>query len=98
MEQRSTIDWPLFAAIVPILVAGVATMYSFTGDNSFAIHQIIWIAVSLLIFFGVSGLDLRFLRTTWASVGLFTVSVLLLGSLFVLGKVSHGAASWLSFG
>ena len=98
MGQKSYIDWWLVAAIVPILAAGLATMYSFTGDNSFALHQVIWIAVSVAMFFVVARLDLRVLRTTPASVALFVLSVGFLGSLFVLGKISHGAESWLSFG
>lgn len=73
-------------------------MHSFTGDNSFAFHQFIWIIVSFIAFFGVTFFDLRFLRSTWASVVLFVTSTTLLGSLFILGKVSHGAQSWFSFG
>ena len=99
MDKSSpNIDWWLVGAIVPILAAGLATMYSFTGDNSFAVHQLVWISLSLAAFFAMSRVDVRFLRTTTASVALFAVSALLLGSLFVLGRVSHGAESWLSFG
>ena len=98
MTNRSSIDWWIVAAIVPILLAGLSTMYSFTGDNSFATHQLIWIVVSILIFVGVSRMDARILRTTWVSVALFVLSVGLLGSLFLLGRISHGAESWLSFG
>jgi rod shape determining protein RodA len=98
MKERLSIDWLLLAAIMPILLAGLATMYSFTGDNSFAVHQLIWIIVSLAVFLGVSALDVRVLRTTWVSAALFALSVLLLGSLFLIGKISHGAESWLSFG
>jgi len=91
-------DWWLFGAIIPILLAGLITMHSFTGDNSFAIHQLIWIIVSVGVFFGASFVDLRFLRSTWVSVALFTASVALLGTLTVLGRVSHGAQSWFNFG
>jgi rod shape determining protein RodA len=97
-KSRPNIDWWLIGAIVPILAAGLSTMYSFTGDNSFAVHQLIWIVISSAVFFAVSQVDVRFLRTTTASVAMFAVSVLLLGSLFILGRVSHGAENWLSFG
>ncbi len=96
--EARRIDWWMVFAIIPILCASLATMHSFTGDNAFAFHQFLWIIVSLAAFFGVGFIDMRFLRSTWISVAMFTVSVSLLGSLFVLGKVSHGAASWLSFG
>ena len=98
MTNRSSIDWWLVGAVLPILLAGLATMYSFTGDNSFAAHQSIWILVSVMAFFGLSMIDFRFLRTTWVSVFLFVFSTILLTALFGLGKISYGAESWFSFG
>jgi len=96
--RRSAIDWWLFGALVPILAAGLVTMYSFTGDNSFAARQAIWIGVGLAVFFLVSSFDVRFLRSTWVSVTLFSLSGSLLSLLFVLGRISHGAESWLNLG
>ncbi|MBU6231859.1 MAG: rod shape-determining protein RodA [Patescibacteria group bacterium] len=92
------IDWILFLAILPILGAGLITMHSFTGDATYASHQMIWIAASMVVFFGLATLDVRFLRSTWVSVALFAISVALLGALMVLGRISHGAQSWFSFG
>jgi rod shape determining protein RodA len=92
------IDWWLLLALIPILGAGLVTMHSFTGDTSFALHQFVWIVVSVAIFFAVSFLDVRFLRKTWISVTLFSILTALLLALFFLGKVSHGAQSWFSFG
>ncbi len=97
-SSRRGMDWWLFGAVVPILAAGLMTMFSFTGDNSFATHQLIWILVSIAVFFGVSFVDVRFLRSTWVSVSAFSISFVLLAALFVLGKVSHGAQSWFDFG
>src|ERR1035437_7175054 len=96
-SQRK-IDWWLLLAILPILAAGLITMHSFTGDSSFASHQVIWIIVSVIVFIGLSFVNVRFLRSTWVSVALFVVSVVLLLLLFILGKTSHGAESWISFG
>jgi rod shape determining protein RodA len=98
MRSNGRIDWWLFFAIVPILAAGLITMHSFTGDSSFASHQMIAIAVSIAVFFAVSFIDMRFLRSTWVSVALFVASITLLGALFLLGKASHGAQSWFSVG
>lgn len=92
------IDWILFFATLPLLCAGLVTMNSFTGDSQLFFRQSIWIGVSFAIFFTLSFVDFRFLRKTWVSVTLFLVSCGLLGSLFVLGKVSHGAASWFHLG
>ncbi len=97
-SSRRGMDWWLFGAVVPILAVGLMTMFSFTGDNSFATHQFIWILVSIAVFFGVSFVDVRFLRSTWVSVSAFSISFVLLAALFVLGKVSHGAQSWFDFG
>ncbi len=98
MKPTPRVDWWLLGAIAPILLAGLSTMYSFTGDNSFASHQVIWIAIGLAVFFGLNFIDFRFLRSTWVSVALFLISVALLGSLYFIGKASHGAENWLSFG
>ncbi len=98
INMKKTIDWWLFFAIVPILIAGLITMHSFSGDSSFASHQMVGITFSLAVFFGLSFIDMRFLRSTWVSVTLFVTSVAFLGALFTLGKVSHGAQSWFSFG
>ncbi|MFA6315591.1 MAG: rod shape-determining protein RodA [Candidatus Paceibacterota bacterium] len=92
------IDWWLILPVIPILLAGLATMHSFTGDASFAAHQLVWISLSLIVFVTLSRTDLRFLRSSWVSVTLFLLSVLLLLSLFAFGIVSHGAKSWFSFG
>lgn len=92
------IDWILFCATLPLLGAGLVTMNSFTGDSQFFIRQIIWIAVAIAVFFGLSAIDYRFLRKTWVSVLLFIISCALLVGLFVVGKISHGAASWFNLG
>ena len=95
---RSRIDWWLFVTIIPILAAGLITMHSFTGDSTFAFHQMIWIGVSIAIFFAVSFVDLRFLRTRWVTVSLYLFALGLLVLLIFLGKISHGAEGWFSFG
>jgi rod shape determining protein RodA len=95
---RGRIDWWLLGSTIPILAAGLITMHSFTGDSTFASHQFVWIIVSLLVFFGVTLFDVRFLRSRSVAVGLFAVALTLLGLLTVLGKVSHGAEGWFSFG
>jgi len=97
-DKESGMDWILFLSVLPLLGAGLVTMYAFTGTNQFFIHQTVWISVSILAFFVLSEIDFRFLRSTWVSVALFALSCASLGALFLVGKVSHGAGSWLSFG
>jgi len=93
-----SIDWWLFGATLPILAASLVTMGSFTGDSTFAIHQLVWIVVSIATFFAVSRIDVRFLNSTQVSIVLYVIVCALLIALFALGKVSHGAGSWFSFG
>jgi rod shape determining protein RodA len=97
-DSQSGIDWLLFASVVPLLGAGLVTMYAFTGNNQFFVHQTIWISISILAFFVLSEIDFRFLRSTWVSVTLFSLSSIALIALFLIGKASHGAISWFSFG
>lgn len=99
LSKFPKIDWWLVVSIVPILAAGLVTMHSFSGDASYASHQMLVIAISLTAFFVISYfVDGRLLRSTSVSVTLFIAMVGLLGTLFVLGKVSHGAQSWFDFG
>ena len=99
MKKKFTIDWILLGAIIPLLGAGLVTMDSFTsgGTNLFG-RQLIWIGISVALFFVCSFIDWRFLRKTWVSVTLFVLSCVSLGLLFVIGHVSRGAASWFSLG
>lgn len=98
MKRFLKIDWVLFLATLPILAVGLSTMHSFTSDNSFALHQLFWIAVSIAAFFLVSAADVRFLRLSSVSAVLFIGSIAVLAALFLVGKVSHGAANWFDFG
>ncbi|MBI4120890.1 MAG: rod shape-determining protein RodA [Parcubacteria group bacterium] len=93
-----TIDWILFAALLPILGAGLLTMYSFGGENYFASRQSIWILVSIGVFFASSLFDWRFLKRSDVLVGLFVAAVTVLAFLFVVGSTIKGAQSWLQFG
>ena len=92
------IDWILFGATLPLLGAGLVTMNSFTGDGQYLPRQLMWIAVSFVVFFVCSCIDFRFLRKTWVSVLLFVGSCSILALLFAVGHVSRGAASWFNLG
>ncbi len=98
VDESNGIDWILFFATLPLLGAGLVTMNSFTGDGAFFNKQLIWIGLSLLIFFVFSFIDFRFLRKTWISVSLFIFSCVSLTTLYAVGKVTKGAISWFHFG
>lgn len=95
------IDWLLVIFIVPIIAGGLVTMKSFTpleNGGDFFSKQIIWVLLSLAVFFIFSFIDFRFLKRTDVLVFLFLFVSFLLMVLMVLGNISHGAKSWFNFG
>lgn len=92
------IDWLLFASAVLISIAGLITMNSFTGENSYFEKQVIWILVSVVMFFVTSLLDFRFLRRTSVVASIFSLSIIMLLALLAVGSVTKGAKSWFHLG
>ena len=95
------IDWMLVFFIIPIILAGLVTMKSFApleDAGNFFSKQIIWVLLSLAVFFVFSFIDFRFLKRTDVIVFLFLFISAILLLLFIVGKVSHGAQSWFDFG
>lgn len=91
-------DWILVGALVPLLAAGLATMYSFGDANIFFERQLIWIAIGVAVMGVASQIDWRFLRNSRVIVILFGVSVATLLALFVFGTVTQGALSRFDLG
>lgn len=98
LKRFKDIDWILFGSVLPIIAFGLVTMNSFVDTTSFFDRQIIWLTISIFVFFALSIIDFRFLRRTQVIVWLYIVTIALLSSLFVLGSVYKGSQSWLNFG
>lgn len=98
MKSSARMDWVLFFALLPILGAGLVTMNSFTEANTLFSRQLVWVAISLVIFCGASRIDWRFLRRSDILFGLFVGGAVLLLFLFVAGHIVKGAQSWFDFG
>lgn len=96
--SKINMDWLLFFATLPIVGAGLLTMNSFVGDNYFFQKQLIWVGISILIFFGLSFVDFSFLKRSKVLTFLFLSFVGLLLLLFVIGSVFSGAQSWFNLG
>ncbi|OGZ10603.1 MAG: rod shape-determining protein RodA [Candidatus Lloydbacteria bacterium RIFCSPHIGHO2_02_FULL_51_22] len=97
--QKSPVDWVLFLSTVPLLGAGLFTMDSFIDtSNYFFSRQLIWIAVSVGIFFLFSTVDWRFLKRTDVLMALFFFAIGFLLLLFIAGYVAKGAQSWFRLG
>ncbi len=96
-KQRA-VDWLALGAATLLALLGLVTMNSFVPGDQFFIRQAIWLAISIVVYFGASVVDWRFLRrgqfAAWAYVALIVPLLLLL----VVGTAVKGAKSWLSFG
>lgn len=91
-------DLGLFVAMACILVAGLLTMSSFQGHDSYFVKQSVWIVITLSIFIITSRFDYRFLRQTRVVVAIYLFLLSILTMLFVLGHISKGAQSWFTLG
>jgi rod shape determining protein RodA len=91
-------DWLLFFSALLISLAGLVTMNSFAGESYFFDRQVMWLCITIAVFFVASIIDWRFLRRTQIIVWLFSVSCVLLTLLFMVGYVAKGAQSWFNFG
>lgn len=92
------VDWILYLSALGMTLAGLITMNSFTGNNSYFNHQLIWIVVASIVFFVASLIDYRFFRRTGVVVVAYGLSILILLALFALGTINKGAQSWFNFG
>lgn len=97
LKKILNIDWILFASVWPLLGAGLVTMDSLVGQNYYFDRQIIWIIVSLTVFFFFSLIDWRFLRQSEVVTGFYVLGIATLVLLFFVSQVK-GAQSWFSFG
>jgi len=73
-------------------------MNSFTGDNNYFFEkQIIWIFISLIVFFAMSSFDVKFFKKTSVLVALFCLICGILVFLLIIGTITQGAVSWFNF-
>lgn len=91
-------DGVLFAALLPLVGAGLVTMYDFSGDSGFFARQVVWAAVAFVLFFVFAVTDLRLLRRSHVIVTIYLVLASLLLLLFLIGSVFKGARSWIDLG
>ena len=95
------IDWLLVFFIIPLVLAGLFTMKSFTSSEeiaNFFDKQIIWVVLGFAVFFIFSFIDFRLFRRTDVLVTLFLIFCSLLAILLIVGNITKGAQSWFSFG
>ena len=95
---RLAIDWLLFSATLPLLLAGLVTMNSFTADSYYFDRQLVWIAISFMVFLLASLIDWRFLRRSGVVIFIYLAGLALLLVVATVGQVTRNVESWLSFG
>ncbi|MDO8514563.1 MAG: rod shape-determining protein RodA [bacterium] len=94
----SHVDWFLFATALAISLLGLVTMYSFSAGNSFFDRQIIWICISIVVFFAASIPEYGFLRRTSVIAGFFALAMVLLALIFFFGSIVKGAQNRFDLG
>jgi len=97
-KLKSKFDWPLFGAIIGIIVIGMVNLYSATrvAPKGLYQNQIMWFTVGAVIFVITAASDYRlFERLAYA---IYCVSIVLLVAVLVGGKTVKGSSRWLGFG
>jgi rod shape determining protein RodA len=92
------IDWVLVISIIPMLLAGLATMTSFGGAATFFNRQLLWVGVGLVIAILIAKSDMRFFRDSRYVVIFYLFSIALLIAVLFVGKTVKGSQSWFSLG
>ena len=95
---KNSFDFILFFSLAPLITGGLFVLKSFgEGVDSFS-RQLVWLGVSLVVFFVLSTIDFRFLRRTWVVVAIYGFCLLLLTALLFVGSTVKGAQSWFHLG
>lgn len=92
------IEAVLIIPVIFILTAGLLTMSSFQGNDSYFWKQGLWIILALSVFTVASLFEYRFLKQTRVVVAIYVALLGILSLLFALGHISKGAQSWFSLG
>ena len=98
IKNLFNIDWILFTAFSLLSLAGLSTMHSFSKESLFFERQIIWLLISVGVFFLFSLIDWSFLRRSGVVITIFLISCFFLFLVFFLGSVIKGSERWISFG
>lgn len=94
LKPQITLVWPA----VVLVLAGMVTMNNIGVSGDFFDKQLWWLAISLLVFFGLSFYDHRPLRQRKVILSAYMAMIVILGALFILGSAFQGAQSWYDVG
>lgn len=91
-------DVVLFATVVLLTSLGLATMYSYQGDNAYFNRQLLWIGIALVTFFLALLPDYRFLKQGNTTFFFYVGIVAALTLVLFIGEVTLGAQSRFDLG
>ncbi len=97
-RPRLFFDWTLLLPALTLSLLGILTMSTFGQGSSLAPRQLLWLAVALSAYLGLSALDLRFIRRTSVVMSLYVVAFILLALLLLVADPVLGARAWFSLG
>lgn len=91
-------DWTLFVPAIVLSLLGILTMSTFGQSVSLAPRQLIWLALSVLLYLLLSNTDVRFIRRSSVVVTLYAVAFACLALLLLVAHPVMGARAWFSLG
>ena len=94
----ASVDIWLIGAVFLLTLLGLATMYTFDGDNGYFKRQIVWIGVATVALILSIIPDYRFLRTGNTTFFLYVGTLTLLVLVLFIGTTVKGAQSRFDFG
>ena len=96
--SRLFFDWTLLLPAVSLSLLGILTISTFGEGSSLAPRQLIWLVVAVAIYFGLSKIDMRFIRRTPVVMTVYVLSLVLLAALILFAHPILGARAWFSIG
>ncbi len=98
VARRLFFDWTLLFPALALSLIGILTMSTFGQGASLAPRQLLWLAIALWVYLGLSLLDMRFIRRVSVVMALYGIAFALLASLLLFADPVMGARAWFSFG
>lgn len=93
------IDWWIVASLLPLFGLSLSTMSSLNDSmGSLMGRQLLWIGISMAVFFFVASIDVSFLKQSKILMMLYGIGIALLVALVLVGSTNKGATSWFNFG
>ncbi len=100
MYSRIINALPLLPLLIvsPIMFMGLSAMSNINSSGDIFWKQLIWIMISLLSLIIFANLNYKNLARSKVSIFIYLFASFLLLAVFVIGKVTNGAQSWLYLG